>query len=170
MNSTATKEAADLCANYLRDEEAMLSAALPMVRAVQAFVAQGTPDMTLEITRNYQELAALIDNMVYRRQVLRAEIARRLNQEVATVRLSQFLERLPFDVRNSLQTQLARVRNMAHELVAANHRLSNFVRIFLDAYQCILQDVTRTKSGSGRYGPQGKAESPVYRPLLQIHG
>ena len=170
MSHTATSDIATLCANHLREEKRLLAAALPIVRAVQAALVQSPAALVLEIARDHQELTQLIDDMMRRRQVLREEIACRLNLAAADFSLSQGVRRLPTDSRDALQSQLTRVRQMASELVATNHRLSLHVRIFLDAYQWLLRGLTGTTSGSGRYGPQGKADTPMYRPMLQIHG
>ena len=77
---------------------------------------------------------------------------------------------LGYAFRDPLLLQLTRVRHLANDVVATNHRLSLHLRIYLDAYQRLLRDLTGTASGSGRYGPHGKAESLEYRPLIQIHG
>ena len=170
MSHDLTNDVATLCSVHLGEEERLLAAALPIVCAVQAALAQSTPSVLLEIVRDHRELTQLIDDMVRRRQLLREQIARRFGLAAADVRLSQVVQRMPADLRDPLQSQLTRVRRMANELVATNHRLSLHVRIFLDAYQRLLRDLTATTSGSGRYGPQGKSEMQVYRPLLQIHG
>jgi hypothetical protein len=170
MIYTATNDVTALCANHLREEEHLLTAALPIVRSVQDVFTRREPIALPELVQKHREIKQRIDDMQQRRQVLREQIAGRCKLAVQEVRLSRVLELLPTDARETLRVQLASLRRMADELTAANHRLSIHLRIYLDAYQSLLRDLTGTTSGSGRYGPRGNTEAPAYRPLIQVHG
>ena len=165
-----TNEMVQLIEQHLHDEERWLETATPMVRAVQTALTQTPGELMPEIARQHQELATGIDAILRRRQELCERLSNQVGIPAGEIRLSRILPRLPEKARAKLQAQVARVRDRAAELIAANRRLSIHVHIFLDAYQRLLRGLTGTASGSGRYGPQGKTESPAYRPLLQVRG
>lgn len=165
MNALAT-----LCADHLAEEERLLTAALPMVRAISESLMHGEPVDVQHLLSRQSEIEAFLEEMTRRRQRLRETIANEISIPAADVCLSRVLERLPADAAGPLRDRLARVRALAEELAAMNYRLAVFVRIHLDAYRRLLCDLTGTASGSGRYGPQGKTEAPSYRPLIHIHG
>jgi len=170
MSETLTDDVAAMCGAHLREEERLLAAALPIVRTVQHRFNQREPGPLPELVQHQHELTQLIGDMQQRRHLLRAAIAHRLNLVAGNVRLAPLVNGMPPSHKDALLIQLVRVRQLADELVATNHRLSLHLHIYLDAYQRLLQDLTGTPSASGRYGPQGKADVPQYRPMIQVHG
>jgi hypothetical protein len=170
MSHATPDDMVSLCASHLREEESLLAEALPIVRAVQDQFTRTTPVDLNQLGAQHQRFTRLIEETQRRRQRLREEVACPLQVPPHEVRISQVLQFAPPSVKEELLSQVERVRRMADEVVAANHRIALHLRIFLDAYQRLLRDLTRTASGSGRYGPHGNAESQEYRPLIQIHG
>jgi hypothetical protein len=167
-SNSGSPELAALCANHLRDEEALLAAALPLVRAVKnAFGARGFDTFAAALGR-HQEFAQMIEKMNVRRMHFRESLGRHLELPSQEVTLSAALARLPD--HSALAADAARVKRLVDELASLNYWVSVHLRIHLKAYRNILRDLTNTRAGSGRYGPGGKAESLEYRPLFQIHG
>jgi hypothetical protein len=170
MQANPQNDLADLLADHLRAEEALLTAALPVLRAVQAGFKDRSKDGLPTGTAEQQRLALLVNDMMERRRCWRGDLARRLQCPVGVVSVTRILERLPPDRRAPLRADADRVRDLARELVALNHWLSVHLRIYLDAYRRLLRDLTRTAHHSGRYGRAGKAEVNEFRPLIQIQG
>jgi hypothetical protein len=164
---------ASLCAEHLREEERLLRAALPMARAVKDAFVQPRPDSLMAALQGHHEFTRLLDDLRQRRHVLRREISACLgpyHAEHAKHSLPGIVRLLPLEMQDPLLSQLAFVRQLAEELVRLNHWLSVYTRIHLDAYERLLRDLIGSASHSGRYGAQGKADAPEYRPLLEIHG
>ena len=161
---------ARLCADHLNAEEHLLAAALPIVQTIQGNLGGTAPMALPELAERHDGFTRLLPGTA----TASAAAARSWAAGSAwrrAVRLSRpVLARLSGDAAVALTAQLAHVRNMADQLVAANHRLSVHLRIHLDAYQSLLHDLTGTAPSSGRYGPHGKAETQIYRPLIQIRG
>lgn len=161
---------ATLCACHLGEEETLLAAVLPILRAVkEGFLQRGFGALETQVQRQ-QDVSGLIDTMRGRRDRLRAELARRLDVAPDEATLSRVLASLPESIQDSLHAGVERVRRMANELVTLNHWLAVHLRIHLDAYQRLLAELTGAGPGSGRYGPAGKTETHEYPPLIQIHG
>jgi hypothetical protein len=169
MNPPA--ELADLLAVHLKDEEAVLAEALPMVRALKsAFTQRLSSERIEEIIAGNQTLASLLGDIKLRRQRFLDVMARRMQCDSATITVSRIMSGVPEYQRGPLQVWADRVRKMAREFVAINRWLGVHLRIHLEAYQRVLCDLTGTASSSGRYGPGGATESDDFRPLLQIRG
>jgi hypothetical protein len=171
--ATSAADAGDLaalCASHFRHEEALLSAALPIVRAVYAAFSERGFAAVPAALGGHQDFAGLIEEMNRRRQCFRDELARRLGIMAADVSLARVLNRLPASLQATVADSAARARRLAEELAATNFRVSVHLRVHLDAYRRILRDLTNSTTSSGRYGPAGKTESHEYRPLIQIHG
>ncbi len=158
------------CADYLLEEEGLLVAALPMVRDIQIALVSNDLRALPQVVDCHQEFMRFIDAMHERRQRFSAELARYFRIAPESLRLSQLLASVPTETHAAQFERLNRVRAMAEELVALNHRLSVHLRIHLDAYQRLLRDLTGTATGSGRYGAHGQSETSEYRALIQIHG
>jgi hypothetical protein len=166
----AAPDLAVLCADHLRQEETLLAALLPMVRALKdAFGPDGFAVFAATMQQHH-EIFRLIDEMNQRRRSFQESAARHLKIASTAVTLSLALRPLPEAVRQPLSADADRVRRLAGELTVLNNRLSVHVRIFLDAYRRLLRDFTGTSKGSGRYGRAGRAESLDYRPLIQVQG
>jgi flagellar biosynthesis/type III secretory pathway chaperone len=112
----------------------------------------------------------VIDELQRQRAHFRMATARILRTAPEAITVSHVLDRLPAQDRSVLLNELTRIRQMADELAANNRRVSIFARVHLDAYQRILRDLTNSHRGSGRYGSTGNAETPEYRPLIQVQG
>jgi hypothetical protein len=169
-NKKRSSELATLVANYLRQEEALLTAALPIVRALQcAFTQPGKTSVTPQLDRQ-QEFFKLMGEMHVQRQCFRRDLAQHLQIDPSSVNLEKALAGLPGPVRADYGGAVERVRQLAQDMAAANYEISVHLRIHLGAYRRILRDLTNTSAGSGRYGPAGTTESLDYRPLLTIHG
>jgi hypothetical protein len=159
-----------LCADHVRGEEALLAAALPLVRAVQeALNARGAGALATALA-GHQEFSRLIEQMSLRRQRFRETLAGRLKIAPRDVTLARALATMPAASQAAIGAAAARARRLADDLAAANYGISIHLRIHLEAYQRILRDLTSTAAGSGRYGPAGQTESLEYRPLIHIRG
>jgi hypothetical protein len=159
-----------LCARQLEREEALLAAALPIVRGMQAAFALQSLDAFVAALSGHAAFVKLLEEINTRRQAFRDELGQQLRIAAHKCTLASALAALPANVRPPLVAQAARVRRLADELAALNYRISIHLRIYLDAYRRILRDLTNTSASSGRYGPAGRTEAHDYRPLLQIHG
>jgi hypothetical protein len=165
-----SQELAALCGEHLRQEGALLTAALAIVRGVQvSFSERGIGALIVALTSHHQ-FAKLIEEMKVRRQRCRAELTRLLDIEPKDATLTRALARLPVAHQASMAEQATRVRAMATELAGLNYRVSVHLRVHIDAYRRILRDLTNTAVSSGRYGPAGKTELQDYRPLIHIRG
>jgi hypothetical protein len=170
LNKKQTSELAAVVANYLHQEESLLTAALPIVRALQgAFTQPGKMSKLPQLDRQH-EFFKLMGEMHGKRQCFRQDLARQLQRDPSSVNLEQALAGLPGPVRADFGGAVERIRKLAQDMAAANYEISVHLRIHLDAYRRILRDLTNTSAGSGRYGPAGTTESLDYRPLLIIHG
>ena len=173
MNASTTPpaELADLLAVHLQDEEAVLAAALPMVRALKAAFVKphGTQEIE-EIVAGNESLANLLGDIKTRRQRFLDVMARRMQCDPGGITVTRIMSGIPQYLRGPLEVWADRVRQMAHEFIAINRWLGVHLRIHLEAYQRVLCDLTGTTSSSGRYGPGGAAEADDFRPLLQIRG
>jgi hypothetical protein len=165
-----SQDLATLCTDHLRHEETLLAAALPLASAVRkAFTQRGFDAFAAALGR-HADFAQLVDEMTVRRLRLREELAGRLGMAPKEITLAGALANLPDTAKAAVAAGAARVRRLAEELATTNYWVSVHLRIHLDAYRCILRDLTNTSTGSGRYGREGTPELLEYRPLLQIHG
>ena len=168
-----TPEASDLAgllADHLQAEEAVLTAALPVLRAIRAAFTDQASGSLPAGTEDQQRLARLVSDMRERRRHWREGLARRLQCPVEAITVSGILDRLPPNRHDLVRADAERVRNLARELVGLNHWLNIHLRIYCDAYRRLLRGLTGTVQHSGRYGPAGKAEVNDFRPLIQIQG
>ena len=163
-------ELADLLAIHLQDEEAVLTAALPVVRALKAALTERTAEPPPEPGEQHQAIIGLLVDIRTRRQRFRELLARRFDCAAETINVSRILNGLPAQPRATLGACAERIRRMASEVVEINRWLTIHLRIHLDAYQRLLCDLTGSAHSSGRYGPAGKAETGELRPLIQIQG
>ncbi len=167
MNEPLTR----LCLEHLHQEEALLQAALAVVGAIQnGFGAHGLDAYAAALDR-HRELVGMVGDIQCRRRefarVTTAYIGGR-REDVTVAGVLAFLGVDKETMPPCLAETLARVRDLAHELAAANYVVSVHVRVHLDAYRRILRDLTNTRDGPGRYGRAGQPETLEYRPMLQI--
>jgi len=163
---------AQLCAEHLEHEETLLAAASRIARAIlAAFKARG-PESFRAALQGQAEVAAAAVKMNARRRRFHEEAARltRTGASDQPISLTDALAALGASHRARLEPVATRVRHLAQELADLNYRVSVHIRVHLNAYRSILNDLTGTSPSSGRYGPAGTAESADYRPLLLLHG
>lgn len=161
---------AELLTVHLQDEEAVLAAALPSVRAMKAALTQTGADRFPDVAEQHHAILNLLADIKLRRQRFREMLARRLQCPAETLTITFLLSQLPAHSQETLGALVERIRRMANEFVALNRWLTVHLRIHLDAYHRLLCDLTGTAHSSGRYGRAGKAETGDLRPLLQIRG
>jgi hypothetical protein len=161
---------AALCARHLGEEEALLTAALPILRAARdSFTHRNFQDLTKALVR-HQEFARLAGAMNHGRRRFSAQLAARLRIDPSRVTLELALSQLPDSAQPALAGRIEQVRKLADELCALNYWVAVHLRIHLEAYRRILRDLTHSSTGSGRYGPAGKAESLDYGPMFHCRG
>lgn len=163
-----TLDIAAFCIAHLEEEERLLADVLPILRSMEAAIAEKRAESLLDLVQRHQEVLRMLDGMSQRRRVWREQIARHRQVAASEVRLSVIVASLP--ERDDAQQRLTRVQSLATEVVAINHRLSIYLHIHLDAFQHLLRGLTGTPTSSGRYGRHGQAEASDYRPLIQIDG
>jgi hypothetical protein len=168
------KTPAEAIATYLRQEEALLAAALPLVQGLQAAFGDAGTAPAADF-RAQQEFLKMAGEVNASRKNLHEEWARQWRLASSGLASSAFtmeraLELLPEPERSECRATAERVQSLAQQVAAVNYTVSIHLRIHLSAYRRILRELTNTSAGSGRYGPAGKAESQDYRPLLHIHG
>jgi hypothetical protein len=160
-----------LCLDHLRQEEALLKAALPVAAGIRDAFSKHNLDAFAAALGGHRQLTRMIDDLQGKRRKFTESAARQLGAPSTEVKLSALQARLPDGPgKIAVADAAGRVRRLAQELAAVNFVVSVHVRVHLDAYRGILRDLTNTKTGSGRYGPAGRAETPDYRPMLQING
>jgi hypothetical protein len=165
-----SSDLADLVAIHLQDEEAVLAAALPLVQALKGAFAQPHHEILPAMAERHHAIARVLGDIKNRRQRFRELMARRAQCDVEGITITGLLKNLPTSRREALAACAERIRQMAQEFVAISRWLAIHLRIHLDAYRRLLNDLTGTAHCSGRYGPAGKAEADDVRPLIQILG
>lgn len=173
MNANVKTEAgelAELVAIHLQDEEAVLAAALPMVRHLKETLTQVTVQALPELVERHRSAADLLGDIKARRERFREVLARRLACDVESATVSRVIDMLPSNAQRELRGRVARIRGLAEEFVVINRWLTLHLRIHLDAYQRLLCDLTGSTRSSGRYGAAGRTEVSDYRPLIQVRG
>ena len=161
---------AALCAEHLEQEEKLLAAVVPKVRALKEAFLRRQPDGIEQNLERQQEFLTAVSRIKVGRERLRMELAQHLRQRPIQTTITQAVETLPEPSRAALRASAARIRALAGELVTTIHWLAVHSRVHLDAYQRLLRDITGTRAASGRYGAAGKPEAAEYRPLFEIHG
>jgi hypothetical protein len=165
-----TGDLAELLAIHLDDEEAVLAAALPLVRALKSALLQAGAPRLPDLDERHRAVADLLNEAKARRARFRTLLARRLGCGAETVTVSRVMPLLPAASQESLGACVARIRGMADEFVTINRWLTIHLRIHLNAYRRLLRDLTGSARSSGRYGRAGRAEAGDFRPLIQIQG
>lgn len=168
--TSGTEDLTELLTVHLQDEESVLAAAVPGVRALKAALTQIGHGRIPELAEQHQAILNILGDIKLRRQRFRELLARRLQCDAETLTITGLLPQLPARSQETLGACAARIRQMAHEFVAISRWLTVHLRIHLDAYQRLLCDLTGTAHSSGRYGPAGRAEAGDLRPLIQIRG
>jgi hypothetical protein len=168
--TSGTGDLAELLAMHLEDEEAVLAAAVPILRALKAALLETREQKLPDLVERHRAVADLLSDVKIRRERFRAQLARRLQCDAETITVSRVLQRLPAGSQDTLGACIARIRDLAEEFVTINRWLTIHLRIHLNAYQRLLCDLTGSARSSGRYGPAGRAEAGNFRPLIQIQG
>ena len=120
-----------LCARHLQREEALLACTLPLVRSMEDAFRQPSAEGFAPPLARHGEVAAQIAALHIERRRFRDATARRLNLQADAVTVPIVLDHVPIEQRAALLADLARVRTLAAELAAANHRVTVHLCIHL---------------------------------------
>ena len=165
-----TGDLADLLLMHLQDEESVLATALPLVRALKATLLQSGAQMFPDLIAQHRAVADLFSEVKMRRERFKELFSFRLRCDAESITVSRVLRTLPEAAQDGLGIRVVRIRLLADEFVMINRWLTIHLRIHLNAYQCLLYDLTGSARSSGRYGRAGRAEANDFRSLIQIHG
>lgn len=165
-NRNTSPELLCLCTEQMSREASLLTCAAQAVQSVQAALLDPKSGDLSASAGLFVQFAEL----VRQRDRFSTAAAGLLQLAPKAATLPVALAQLPPADRAPLAAELHRLRGLAKDVDASTRRLAVFLRIHLDAYRGILRGLTNSRSGSGRYGPTGTAETLDYRPLIQIHG